>query len=184
MPSLAEISWAWEWLGPDVIRSVFPNLRCFDIGWGEPFCFRCGWLAPTPEAADYEGLDTAAAINKAWNAASGWLERAHLQDHERGGDEDAWNLVPLCVLCHEEQPICETRDEGITFVNSRPTHAPLVRIAQVVTDVNYREVVRPGRPNALRAMLRAYARAGVIAAEAMGRALDPAQMLVDAGEEW
>jgi hypothetical protein len=167
LPSLAEISLAWEWLGADVLKDVFPGLRCFEIGWGEPFCFRCGWLAPGPEAADYPASWKAErAIGSAWDAASGWLERAHLQDHNEGGDTDAWNLVPLCPLCHEDQPLCRTRDEGIAFVNTRSRYAGLVWAAQIFTDAHYRDRRRPGKGMALRCLLRAYAFTGAVAADA------------------
>lgn len=158
MPSLAEIAQAWAWLGAD-IREVFPDLKQLAIGWGEPSCFRCGWLAPSKEAADYPSSWSAErAVDAAWKAAAGWLERAHLQDHIFGGDVDAWNLVPLCALCHEEQPDCETREAGVAFVNEGSSvPAPMQLGVQVFTDAFYRGVQRPGHARALRSLLRARA---------------------------
>ena len=133
-PDLATITRAWECLG-DELRGVFPHLRCFDIGWGEPFCFACGWLAPTPESADFGG-DPATSIDKAWNAANGWLERAHLQDHFYDGSSDPLNLVPLCLLCHKKQPECRTREDGIAYVKARAENTPLVWLVQLATDLD------------------------------------------------
>jgi hypothetical protein len=158
MPSLAVITRAWEGLGADELRQIFPDLRCFGIGWGEPFCFRCGWLSPTKEAADYpRDWDAGRTIDAAWLAARGWLERCHLHDHSFGGGEDSLNLVPMCVLCHEEQPICRSRQAGITFVNSKSPREGLVPWLQMVTDEIGRDRERPGRDRALRKMLRAQA---------------------------
>lgn len=156
MPTLATITHAWEALGRQRLREVFPDLRCFDTGWGEPFCFRCGWLAPSREAADYPRTWTSArTIDAAWHAARGWLERCHLHDHAYGGGADPLNLVPLCVLCHEEQPPCESRAAGIAFVNSASLRAGIVPWMQVLTDELGRGITAPGRERALRKMLRA-----------------------------
>lgn len=95
MPNLARITHAWEALGEERLRESFPELRCFSIGWGEPFCFRCGWLAPTGEAADYPSdWPAARTIDAAWQASRGWLERCHLQDHCYGGSVDPLNWFP------------------------------------------------------------------------------------------
>lgn len=162
MPTLAAISRTWEALGNDELRRIFPNLRVFEIGWGEPCCFRCGWLAPTPEAADYRDKDPAKAIDRAWNAASGWLERAHLHDHANGGNEEAFNLVPLCPLCHERQPLCHSREDGIRYVNTAPRGIPVAYV-QMVTDGlrqgDGRNLRSPGKGRALRILLRAQAAA-------------------------
>jgi hypothetical protein len=73
---------------------VFPDIHASFIGWGEPFCFRCGWLAPLPEE-----------ITKSpWVAVGGWLELAHLHDHCAGGPDKPANLVPLCARCHRAMP--------------------------------------------------------------------------------
>lgn len=157
MPKLSAISLVWEEMDSDELRSLFPDLRCFGIGWGEPFCFRCGWLAPSPEAADYpQTWKAERAINAAWDAATGWLERAHLHDHRFGGEEDALNLVPLCPLCHEQQPFCRTREEGIAFVNEGADVPEVMRAAvQMFTDTLCRDIRRPGKEKALRSLLRA-----------------------------
>jgi hypothetical protein len=158
MPGLATITRAWEGLGEKRLREIFPELACFGIGWGEPFCFRCGWLSPSREAADYPDYWPAArAIDAAWQASRGWLERCHLQDHYYGGTTAPLNLVPLCVLCHEEQPQCKTRSAGIAFVNSVSPREGIVPWMQMATDELGRGVKRPGREKALRKMLRAQA---------------------------
>lgn len=158
MPSLAKITRAWEALGEDRLRETFPDLACFGIGWGEPFCFRCGWLAPTKEAADYpKGWPASRTIDSTWEGARGWLERCHLQDHRSGGTAASLNLVPLCVLCHEEQPSCETRGAGIAFVNSASPRFGIAPWMQMITDELGRGIKRPGREKALRKMLRAQA---------------------------
>ena len=158
MPSLASISGAWEALEHAGLRRIFPELRCFEIGWGEPFCFRCGWLAPSKEAADYPGFWPASRVlDAAWQGSSGWLERCHLQDHCYGGTTNALNLVPLCVLCHEEQPPCREQGKGIAFVNSASPREGIAPWIQMVTDELGRGLKRPGRGTALRKMLRAHA---------------------------
>jgi hypothetical protein len=150
-PRLSQIAAAWA-KHPD-IEAVLPELRALWIGWGEPFCFRCGWLAPVKDGA--------------WDDAGGWLERAHLHDHDHGGSSDPLNLVPLCPLCHELQPECRSREAGIAFVRSLAEHASLLEIAQVITDHDYRGVRHPGKQRALRGLLRAHAKAGRLYAEAM-----------------
>lgn len=71
-----------------------PELRSNWIGWGEPFCFACGWLAPVRDGRN------------AWSTrkVASWLDRAHLVDHCQGGGGQPDNLVPLCHLCHDEMP--------------------------------------------------------------------------------
>ncbi len=166
MPSLPAIMESWAALEIEDLEEVFPRIRVPSIGWGEPLCFRCGWLAPVPDAACFKDLDADLAIRKAWKGASGWLERAHLQDHAYGGSSDALNLVPLCVICHEQQPPCETREQGIAFVNSEPRAAQMVGLVQMHTDTFARKLPRPGRSEALRKMLRAQAAVGVAMSQA------------------
>lgn len=157
MPKLSAIANYWGGLPVLVQLDVFPEMRARWIGWGEPFCFRCGWLAPVPDAAAVPFRDPRTAIAKAWDRASGWLERAHLQDHALGGSADASNLVPLCPLCHEDQPMCKTRAEAIAFVNTPSRAAALIGVQQVYTDTFYRSVRRPSAKRAHRALLRARA---------------------------
>jgi hypothetical protein len=161
LPSLDQIIMAWAELGSDELEQIFPGLYCRWIGWGEPFCFRCGWLAPGPEAADFPTEDADKSIVQAWRAATGWLERAHLCDDQYAGSAELLNLVPLCVLCHETQPPCESREEGIAFVNSG-CNRPIWAI-QLVTDGLYRDIRHPGKGLALRKMLRA----GMLVAEVL-----------------
>lgn len=80
-----------------------PRLKAYWIGWGEPFCFGCGWLAP---------VDT-------WNRASKWLDRAHLQDFCVAGDDSLENLVMLCHLCHNAMPEFDDRASALQWVASR-----------------------------------------------------------------
>lgn len=160
MPRLAEIALAWA-EKPNLI-DLMPELRAHAIGWGEPFCFRCGWLAPVvKEAGDYPtDWPAPRAITATWNSASGWLERAHLQDHQHGGGNEPLDLVPMCPLCHEAQPTCETRAGGLAFLNTRAEHADVVWLAQVYTDIHCRRP-RPGRSHAINSLLRAYAAVGM-----------------------
>lgn len=78
----------------EAAREVFPNIRAHWTGWGEPFCFRCGWLAPLPDAR---------VLNR-WDFVGGWLELAHLHDFSGGGPTEPANIVPLCELCHHAMP--------------------------------------------------------------------------------
>lgn len=163
MPQLSKIALAWRELGVEQLRAVFPDLKCFSIEWGEPFCFRCGWLTPTPEAADYpRHWPAERTVKHAWNRASGWLERAHLHDHCYGGSEESLNLVPLCPLCHEGQPKSRTREDGIAFVNEGPDSTPMMaQLVQFCTDALFKDGrSRPGKADALRALLRAHSIVG------------------------
>lgn len=154
-PSLPTIAFAWEELGHHGLREIFPGNDALAIGWGEPFCFRCGWLAPVLEAADHPPeWDFRRVISRVWGDASGWLERAHLHDRQFGGNDDPLNFAPLCVLCHLSQPACRTRAEGITFVNS-PPEQHLRWLVQVITDDN-RALLRPGRKRAKQRILDAH----------------------------
>src|ERR671910_475624 len=47
--------------------------------------------------------------------ADGWSALTIMTSAPAGGSEPL-DLVPLCPLCHEQQPICETREEWIAFV--------------------------------------------------------------------
>lgn len=106
MPVMDKLAayWVAHWEG------VFPDLTAAVIGWGEPFCFRCGWLAPVP------GNGRAGA----WRHANGWLERAHLQDHMTGGGNEFDNIVPLCAICHRAMPdFAHSRDDAIAWVKAQ-----------------------------------------------------------------
>lgn len=98
MPPMDRIVQWWMTNEPDVSKARY-------IGWGEPFCFRCGWLAPVPDTQD---------PMQAWRRSSGWLERAHLVNLSTGEPDanEPWNLVPVCVLCHVDMSdTIATRDE-------------------------------------------------------------------------
>lgn len=75
------------------------------IGWGEPFCFGCGWLAPVREG-----------LSSSWRESTSWLDRAHLQDHCVAGDDSPANLVMLCHLCHVDMPEFDDRDTALQWV--------------------------------------------------------------------
>lgn len=120
MPSLTRIVKYWS---TDRNAAVFPNLESHGIGWGEPFCFRCGWLAPLPEQPK----------TKVWIHATGWLDRAHLVDHFLGGVDGPENLVPLCTICHRRMPeLFHERDKAIAWINEGETND--ITWWQMVTD--------------------------------------------------
>lgn len=86
-----------------------PLLRAAWIGWGEPFCFACGWLAPVKDGR-----------RDSWRVAGKWLDRAHLHDHVFGGSNDPSNFVLLCHLCHYDMPESADREGGLLWVYRRP----------------------------------------------------------------
>jgi hypothetical protein len=86
-----------------------PFLKSWYIGWGEPFCFACGWLAPVADGRP-----------DSWARASAWLDRAHLHERVFGGSDDPSNLVMLCHLCHDVYPAVRTREGGLEWVAARP----------------------------------------------------------------
>lgn len=104
MPNLMKVRLHWSRLPQEEREAIFPNLYSHWIGWGEPFCFRCRWLAPCEDDGN-------------WLHARGWLERAHLQDRCVGGPNTPENLVPLCPLCHHDMPPFDTREEAIKWIN-------------------------------------------------------------------
>lgn len=110
MPSLTRIAKYWS---ANRNADVFPNLESHLIGWGEPFCFRCGWLVPLPEEPKAN----------AWLHAAGWLDRAHLVDRFLNGADEPENIVPLCTICHRRMPeMFHQRDEAIAWVNEGETN--------------------------------------------------------------
>lgn len=122
-PAIVRVIDYWEAKAPE----VFPNIHAHAIGWGEPFCFRCGWLAPLPEDWDKDP----------WSVVGGWLELAHLQDRAAGGGDDETNIVPLCPLCHHAMPeFTSGRDAAVAWVAAQqPTsHEPWW---QTATDVRW-----------------------------------------------
>jgi hypothetical protein len=120
--SLPEIAAYWA-SNPDV-EDLLPAIRAHWIGFGEPFCFACGWLAPV--------LDD----ENAWKRAAGWLERAHLVDHCFGGSGEPENLVPLCFFCHEAMRPYSFLDriEALGWVTGHQTNIPMFEYWQIFTD--------------------------------------------------
>ncbi|MBS9532079.1 HNH endonuclease [Mycobacterium sp. M1] len=108
-------------------------LKSWYIGWGEPFCFRCGWLAPVSD----HGIphdDPTTYVYAMWDRASCWLDRAHLRDRVYGGPDTADNMVALCHLCHDQMTRgwdAPTRDKGLEFVQAGE---PCDMLWQVYTD--------------------------------------------------
>lgn len=93
--------------------TTFPNLHANTIGWGEPFCFRCGWLVPLRHS--YGGN---------WNNAGPWLELCHLQDFALGGSDEPANVVPLCTICHRSMPrLFADRADAVVWVRSGQPNA-------------------------------------------------------------
>lgn len=76
-----------------------PELESWYIGWGEPFCFACGWLAPVRDGR-----------KNSWLMAASWLDRAHLHDRWDNGSDEPSNIVALCHLCHYGMPAFFTGD--------------------------------------------------------------------------
>lgn len=96
------------------------------IGWGEPFCFACEWLAPSPHPYEYTP----------WGL-SGWLVRGHLQDHCQGGEGTVDNLVPLCWLCNDAMPPFDDLFSAFDWVQKFRGTVPLKMYWQIYTDCNF-----------------------------------------------
>lgn len=106
--------------------ATFPKIRAYWIGWAEPFCFRCGWITPSP--APY--------ASTSWSTATGWLERAHLQDRCSGGSDEASNIIPLCGMCHRAMPEYEKeedRERALAWIRAGQA-IPLDTLWQIATD--------------------------------------------------
>ena len=95
MPSMDKIINYWK-------QHTQPWMKPAVIGWGEPCCFGCGWMPPSP-----------------MNQANAFLDRAHLQDHVVCGDDSPSNLIPLCHLCHSVMPEFNDRQEALEWVKNR-----------------------------------------------------------------
>lgn len=135
MPHLVTLARYWE----EHAASELPDNAVRLIGIGEPLCFRCGWLAPVP---DYSWLlnrggtafrpDTfercgqiyaqhpewtgQQALRATWGAAARFLDRAHLADYCRSGNNDPANVIPLCHLCHRDMPEFAEREPALAWV--------------------------------------------------------------------
>lgn len=138
MPTLFACAEYWaERLQPEADR--WPRVR-FDVALAEPFCFRCGWLAPVEE----EG-----PTKTRWAKATPYLDRAHLIDRFQGGLDVVANIIPLCHLCHRVMGMFEPGKETEVFAWLRlgPTRDPLLqlmtdqwRVDCIDTYVSYMEI--------------------------------------------
>lgn len=96
MPSLLNVvEYWWDRHGTDLYDILPHSLTRVE----EPGCWACGWLTP-PWISDDPNLP----FEKRWELATKYLDRAHLIDRCFDGLDIAPNLVPLCVICHKEQP--------------------------------------------------------------------------------
>lgn len=98
MPAMGRIVDYWRDENPQWLKSAW-------VGWGEPFCFACGWLPPVADGR-----------KDSWRSAGKWLDRAHLQDYFYGGPDEPFNLVPVCHLCHRKAPDLPTREDGLGWI--------------------------------------------------------------------
>lgn len=131
MPRMTAIAAYWY----EHATEVFPDVKGTAVGWGEPFCFRCGWLAPIP-TNDPPVAKNAHTFHM-WNRIGGWLERAHLHDRAAGGSDTPDNIVPLCHPCHYAMPqFTDSRDEAIAWVMPAPAKA-CDRLWQFATDAQW-----------------------------------------------
>jgi hypothetical protein len=117
MPHPYKIAQHWQ----DRAEVEWPEFRGLYIGLAEPFCFRCGWLAP----CQAEDADTMAI---AWRAAGKWLDRAHLADRAHGGLDGPQNLVMLCKLCHHTMPSFTEGSAGLTWVRTGDLRSDVFQI--------------------------------------------------------
>lgn len=113
MPSVDKVIDFWRGDTPEWLDARY-------IGWGEPFCFGCGWLPPVPDGR-----------KDSWKKANSWLDRAHLQDHWVVGDDSPGNIVMLCQLCHDDMPMFKEREPALEWVRDR---ARCERFWQMLTD--------------------------------------------------
>jgi len=129
MPTLLGV--VTHWMEACDTIDLFPHLKAHWIGWGEPFCFRCGWLAPIADWIDHR--------------AGGWLERAHLQDRCLGGPDEPSNIVPLCIPCHDAMPDLLDRDTAIAWVAAPHSEVAYPRLWQGFTDAHAMNSLSSGR---------------------------------------
>lgn len=93
MPTMAQIASYWRNVTDELGDTEELGDRFYGLfrGWGEPFCFACGWMPPVDDTQPQE---------RAWTDAASWLERAHIIPRSFGGDNACANLIPLCRACH------------------------------------------------------------------------------------
>jgi hypothetical protein len=93
-PAMSVITryWSEGWADSrDRVLSTFGDKLKYTC-WDDPFCFGCTWKPPID--------DEDATLPQLWTQAASWLERAHIVPVSFGGDNDCYNLVPLCRACH------------------------------------------------------------------------------------
>ncbi len=114
-----------------VIAEYWAGQDAFDVDLDEPHCFGCGTTLGTDSTA----------LQDRWNAASAWLDRAHLVDRARQGLDAPQNIVPLCRACHRVMPSFGPGEaaDAITWVQAGGV-MPL--IAEVMARTTRR---KPGR---------------------------------------
>jgi hypothetical protein len=89
------------------IASYWATRGIFWVELDYPWCFGCG------KDAD---VDESMPRDERWNAASTFLERAHLADRAWNGLDQVQNIVPLCGLCHRVMPSFTDGREAIKWV--------------------------------------------------------------------
>lgn len=83
------------------IAGYWVSLGTFEMCLSDPSCFACGAVVP---AGAFDGVPPYPRAR--WDAASSWLERAHLVDRCDGGLDAEQNIVPLCSWCHRKRMPC------------------------------------------------------------------------------
>jgi hypothetical protein len=117
-----------------------PWLLSHAIGWGEPFCFACEWLAPVPDypavAEEHPNWDPDHVERKTWDQAkSAGLEVAHLVDYTVRESNAIHNLVPLCSLCNRKYMPrgFKTRSSALDWVkNQERQEERILRVLSIV----------------------------------------------------
>ncbi|MDN3352293.1 hypothetical protein [Actinomadura sp. DC4] len=147
-PSAARIArWWYENCRDD---DGAPGFLFGEIGTDEPFCFRCGWLAPVADGRGWRG----------WNNAGGWLERAHLIDWRALRDigeveaaNEPGNYVLLCERCHRHMPSFDVGEwaDALGWVEEGDPNPLLVALRTFVSDdIHSRKNLPRGRARAER----------------------------------
>jgi hypothetical protein len=100
-----------------------PWLKSYYIGFGEPFCFACGWLAPVPDGQP-----------DSWDLA---LKKWLFLTHVAGQEDTVENTVPLCATCALEKREAgefDSLDHGQRWIAE---HYDCDSARQMYTDAKY-----------------------------------------------